>query len=67
MTNKKCMFSYLFDTMNYQNTEHRINVKFCAKFSKISSETCIMLSEENDIEAVNKSTVFEWNAWFKED
>jgi len=26
-----------------------------------------MLSEEYDIESVNKSTVFEWNAWFKED
>ena len=67
MTNKNCMFSYLFDTMIYQNTEQRINVKFCAKFRKIGSETCIMLSEEYGIEAVNKSTVFEWNAWVKED
>jgi hypothetical protein len=53
--------------MIYQNTEQRINVKFCAKFRKIGSETCIMLSEEYGIEAVNKSTVFEWNAWVKED
>jgi len=61
------MFSYLFDTMIYQNTKQRINVKFCAKFGKIDSETCIMLSEDYDIEAVSKSTVFEWNAWFRED
>jgi hypothetical protein len=53
--------------MNYQNTEQRINMKFCVKFRKIGSDTCIMLSEECDLEAVNKSTVFEWNAWFKED
>ena len=53
--------------MIYQNTKQRINVKFCAKFGKIDSETCIMLSEDYDIEAVSKSTVFEWNAWFRED
>jgi hypothetical protein len=58
------VFLYLFDT-NYQNKEQRINIKFCAKFRKIGSETCIMLSEEYDMEAVNKSTVFEWNAQFR--
>jgi hypothetical protein len=55
------MFSYCIEKMSHQNTVQRINIKFCAKFREIGSETCAVLSEEYGTEAVNKSTVFEWH------
>jgi hypothetical protein len=46
--------------------EQRINIKFCAKFGKSASETPQMLTEAYGVNAMKKSSVFEWHKRFKE-
>jgi hypothetical protein len=46
--------------------EQRINIKFCAKFGKITSEILQMLTEVYGADAMKKSSVFEWHKSFKE-
>jgi uncharacterized cysteine cluster protein YcgN (CxxCxxCC family) len=46
--------------------EQRINIKFCAKLDKSASETLQMLTEAYGLDAMKKSSVFEWHKRFKE-
>jgi hypothetical protein len=46
--------------------EQRINIKFCAKLDKSTSETLQMLTEAYGADAMRKSSVFEWHKRFKE-
>jgi hypothetical protein len=46
--------------------EQRINIKFCVKLGKTASDTCAMLSEAYEGEAMKKSSIFEWHKQFKE-
>jgi hypothetical protein len=46
--------------------EQRINIKFCAKLGKSTSETLQMLTEAYGADAMKKSNVFEWHKRFKE-
>jgi len=45
--------------------EQPINIKFCVKLGKNASDTCAMLSEAYEGEAMKKSSVSEWHKWFK--
>jgi hypothetical protein len=38
-----------------------INIKFCAKLGKSTSETLQMLTEAYGADAMKKSSVFEWH------
>jgi hypothetical protein len=46
--------------------EQRINIKFCAKLGKSTSETLQILTEAYGADATKKSNVFEWHKRFKE-
>jgi hypothetical protein len=41
-------------------------MKFYVKLGKNARDTCALLSEAYEGEAVKKSNVFEWHKWFKE-
>jgi hypothetical protein len=47
------------------NLEQRININFCLKLGKSTSERCAVLSEACGTEAVKKSSVFEWHKQLK--
>jgi hypothetical protein len=46
--------------------EQSINIKFCAKLGKSTSETLQMLTEDYGADTMKKSSVFEWHKRFKE-
>jgi hypothetical protein len=46
--------------------EQRINIKFCAKSGKSTSETLQMLTEAYGADAMKKLSAFEWHKRFKE-
>jgi hypothetical protein len=47
--------------------EQGINIKFCTKLRKNSSDACAMLSEDYGGEAMKKSSVFiEWHKGFRD-
>jgi hypothetical protein len=46
--------------------EQRININFCAKLGKSTSETLQMLTEAYGTDAMKKSSIFEWCKRFKE-
>jgi hypothetical protein len=52
--------------MSDTNLEQRINIKFCVKICNSASETLALLTVAYDEYAMKKSSVFEWNRWFKE-
>jgi hypothetical protein len=41
-------------------------LNFCVKSEKNASDTCTLLSEAYEGEAMKKSSVFEWHEWLKE-
>jgi hypothetical protein len=43
-----------------------MNIKFCAKLGKSTSETLQMLTKACGADAMKKSSVFEWHKRFKE-
>jgi hypothetical protein len=47
--------------------EQRINITFCVKLGNNASDTCVILSEAYEGEAIRKSSTSEWHKWFKED
>ncbi|KDR20505.1 hypothetical protein L798_04894 [Zootermopsis nevadensis] len=46
--------------------EQHINIKFCEKLGKRSSETPQILIEAYSADAMKKSNVFEWHKRFRE-
>jgi hypothetical protein len=46
--------------------EQHINIKFCAKLSKSTSETLQMLTEAYGADAMKKLSIFEWHKRFTE-
>jgi predicted secreted protein len=51
--------------MSDQFSEKRINVKFCVKLGKNSSDTCAVLSETYRGEATKKFKRFYWHKRFR--
>lgn len=51
--------------MSNVNLEQSININFCLKLGKSTSEMYAMLSEAWCTEAVKKSSVFEWHEQLK--
>jgi hypothetical protein len=46
--------------------EQCINIKFCGKLGKSTSETLQMLTEAYGADAMKNSSVFEWHKRFKQ-
>jgi len=60
-----CVFLRFITKMKDQFLEQQINIKFCVKLGKNSSDTCVMLSDAYVGEAMKMSCVFEWHKPFK--
>jgi len=60
------MFLRLVAKMSDRFLEQRINIKLSEKLEKNASDTCEMLSEAYGGESVKRTSVSEWNIWFKE-
>jgi hypothetical protein len=52
--------------MNDRLLEQRINIKFCAKLGKSTSEILQMLTKANGVDVMKNWSVFEWHKMFKE-
>jgi hypothetical protein len=52
--------------MSDKNLVQWINIKFCVKIGKSTSETLTLLTVAYGEHAMKKSSVFEWHRWFKE-
>jgi hypothetical protein len=52
--------------MSDKNLEQRINIKFCVKIVKSTSETLALLTVAYGEYTMKKSNVFEWQRQFKE-
>jgi hypothetical protein len=52
--------------MSDKNLEQRINIKFCVKIGKTTTETSALLTVAYCEYAIKKSSVFEWHRRFKE-
>jgi hypothetical protein len=46
--------------------EQHINIKFCSKLHRSTSETLQMLTEAYGADAMKKSNIFEWHERFNE-
>jgi hypothetical protein len=51
--------------MSNLNFEQSININFCLKLGKSTSEMCAVFSETCGTEAMKKSSVFEWHKQLK--
>jgi hypothetical protein len=52
--------------MSDKNLEKRINIKFCVKIGKSTSEKLALLTVACDEYAMKESSVFEWHRPWKE-
>jgi len=52
--------------VSYKNLEQWINIKFCVKIGKSTSEILALLTVTYGEYAMKKSSVFEWHRQFKE-
>jgi len=52
--------------MSDKNLDQRMNIKFCVKIGKGTSETLAILTVAYGEYAMKKSSVFEWHRQFKE-
>jgi hypothetical protein len=59
------VFLRLITKMSNRFLEQRINIKFCVKLGKNTSDTFALLSEADGGEAMKMSCAFEWHKWFK--
>ena len=50
---------------SHRSLQQRINIKFCVKIKKDTSEACAVISEVCDTEAMNKLSVFGWRIRFE--
>jgi len=55
---KTCVFLHFITKMSDQFLEQQNNIKFCVKFGKNASDTCVMLSEVCGEEATKKAKCF---------
>jgi uncharacterized metal-binding protein len=63
---KMWVFPHLVTKMSDRILEQQINIKFCIKLTKNSSDTCEMLSKDYEQEDMKRASVSEWHKQFKE-
>ena len=61
-----CPWYMFVGKMSDKNLEQRIDIKFCVKIGKSTSETLAQLTVAYGEYAMKKSSVFEWHRRFKE-
>ena len=63
---KWIMFLFSVGIMLSVNAEQHINVKFCVKLRKFTTETYHLLKKVHGDECLSRTQVFEWFKMFKE-
>jgi len=61
-----CLWYTVGGKVSYKNLEQWINIKFCVKIGKSTSEILALLTVTYGEYAMKKSSVFEWHRQFKE-
>ena len=62
-----CLWYTVSGRMSDKKLEQQINIKFCVKIGKSTSEMSAILTVAYGEYAMKKSSVFEWHKWFKEE